>query len=116
MSGHFPAHWVVPPQINGPFWSIVKSSLDQNIMVYEGKEPEKADVHLHSSYRPVSDQKPSQNDSVSRDSPGGVSPRVMCLTTMQIEGPIPGIWTGIFVSKAHTHAIKTSSLGECYVQ
>ena len=56
MSGHFPAHWVVPPQINGPFWSIVKSSLDQNIMVCEGKEPEKADVHLHSSYRPVSDQ------------------------------------------------------------
>lgn len=56
MSGHFPAHWVVPPQINGPFWSIVKSSLDQNIMVCEGKEPEKADAHLHSSYRPVSDQ------------------------------------------------------------
>lgn len=85
-------------------------------MVCEGKGPEKADVHIHSSCRPVSDQKLSQNDPISRDSPGGVSPRVMCLTAMQTEGHTPGIWTGIFVSKAHTHAIKTSSLGECYVQ
>lgn len=60
-------------------------------MVCKGKEPQKADVHLHSSYCPVSDQKLSQNDSVSRDSPGVFSPRVMCLTTMQIEGPTPGI-------------------------
>lgn len=42
-----PAHWVVPPHINGPYWSIVESSWDQNIMVCEGKEPEKADVHIY---------------------------------------------------------------------
>lgn len=89
-------------------WSLLahhKSNSDQNIMVCGRKDP----VHLHSSHCPLSIRSRVRWSCKQRFSEG-VSQRVMCLTTMQTEGPTPGMWTRIFVSRAQICSIKTSSL------